>query len=650
MTLPERMEPAELSPEIQELGQSLLQALDEADVGVTIVDADNDGELRRLYINRAGAHTLGYSLDEAKRLPPLLTIAAEDRERMQALRLTGAPPTAVACTVIGRDGQRIAVEVRLARTKYGGRPATLAFLSDARQRDRVEMALRESDARFRKLAEAAPDAIIVIERDCFRYANPAAVRALGLANRKAFLELSPAEFLDEEDLAAMQARVARVAAGEQIPPREYRGRRQDGSFVVLEISSIAVEWEGRPAVLAYGRDVTERSRLQRQIAEHDRLAAVGTLAAGVAHEVNNPLTYLMLHLEHLKRVLPELLSGGHAETLAHVNEALDGAERVSTIVRELLELARPREPRKAPTDLTAVCSAAVKLTRPTFEGGASIVQDLGSVPPVWTDAARLTQVLINLLVNAAHAVKDRKPTSVVELRLGATDGYAIIEVLDDGPGIPQEKLKDIFTPFYTTKDGSRENAGVTAGMGLGLSICHSIVDSLGGSIFGENRIPRGASFRIELPLGGEDFVPESMAPSSRPETPLSFKRICVIDDEPNVAKAIAGILESQLQPRLFTNALTALETLSQEAESYEVVLCDVLMPELRGDDLERQLVARRPEYARRFIFMTGAATSDHLQQRSDCGTVLILNKPFGPRQLLHVLRRQEARLRRRGDS
>jgi PAS domain S-box-containing protein len=634
------MEPGKLPLDLGALGHPLIEALDHAGIGVTIVV---EGEqLERVFINAAGAATLGYSLAEAYKLPPLLAVVPEDRERFARLRQNRSAPGLVECTVIGKDGTLIPVEVGLAVASYEGKRATIAFLRDITERKRVELALRESESRFKKLAEAAPDVIVVIERDRFLYANPAGVRALRLKDREEFLALHPSQFLSPEDLLIMRERVERAAAGELLAPREYKGTRSDGSVVVLEISSTAVEWEGRRAVLAYGRDVTDRSRLQSQIAEHDRLAAVGTLAAGVAHEVNNPLTYLMLHLEHLKKLLPRTPSEEAFELLSHVDEALEGAERVSNIVRELLELARPREPRKEPTRLLAVCEAAVKLARPTFEGEATITVSVAQSPLLLTDPARLIQVLINLLVNAAQATLPNQKTriSVTAWTEGAS---AVIEVADNGPGIPQELLRDIFTPFFTTKHAvsSAEGNSRCAGMGLGLSICHSIVESLGGTIRAENRPPNGAVFRVELPLGNAEASerPNPQAPQS--ETPLGFHRVAVIDDEAAVAKAIAAIVAPELSPVIFTSSSEALRHLEAEATPYDVVLCDILMPELRGNELESRLLGVRPEYQGRFVFMTGATAPEELRSRYERGETQILQKPFGPRQLQEALRLNE---------
>jgi PAS domain S-box-containing protein len=632
------LEPELPALDLGSLGHCLLEALEHAGIGVTIV-VDRDGEMQLLFVNETAAATLGYKREEVMKQGPLLTLAPDDQERLDAMRREGHLPQQLDCTLIGKDGRRIPIEASLAVVDYEGQRASITFLSDISERKRVEAALRESEAGFKRLAEAAPDVIVVVDREHFLYANPAGVKAVKLHSQAEFLALHPSEFLPPSELETMQARMRRVAEGEQLAPRQYQGMRSDGSAILLEISSIPVVWEGRPAILAIGRDVTERVELQRQIAERDRLAAVGTLAAGIAHEVNNPLTYLMLHLEQLRATLPQLLGDAATGPLGHIDEALDGAERVNAIVRDLLELARPRAPRLEPTALASVCEAAARLVRPTLDDRAQISLRLDSRVHANTDGARLTQVLVNLLVNAAETGTADERT-LVELSLVQHGDVAVVEVRDDGPGIPADLLQHVFVPFFTTKSpGTRSEAlpGRNGGVGLGLSICHAIVTSLSGTIRAENAEPRGAVIRIELPSSARSDRVEAPTPSMRSVRTDGFRRVVIVDDEAAVATAVGSAL-LDVETRIFTSPRAALEALCAESLPYDVVLCDVAMPELGGEQLERELVRARPEYRGRFVFMTGAATPDTLQDRVHDGTAQVIKKPFGPEGLLAGLR------------
>lgn len=615
-----------------QLGETILEALDHAGIGVTII-GERAGKLERLFINAAGARALGYAPDEINEIPPLNVLAPAERERIGAMVGTDERPPLLETEVIAKDGRRIPLEVGLANTERDGTRLIVAFLRDITRREEVQAALRQSEARFRHLAEAAPDVIVVISRGRFLYANPAAARALRLSSVEEFLRLEPKDFLPAEELGAMMARIRKVREGERLTPREYRGVRRDGSSIMLEISSLAVEFEGQPAVLAYGRDVTERKALQARLAQHDRLAAVGTLAAGIAHEVNNPMTYVLLHLEQLRRSLPSLVPEEHHERiLGYVSEALEGGERVRVIVRDLLEFARPRGPERRLSDIADVCEAAIKLARPTVERHARLSTDLPRGIFARTNAAKLGQVVLNLLVNGSQAVAERGSEGEVRLRVYESESSVVIEVSDDGPGVPPEHLDQIFTPFFTTK-------GVGGGTGLGLAICHAIVESLGGTIAAENRAPRGARFRVELPV---EVDSERAAPSvsERSPEPLSRLSIAIIDDEAAVARALERTLEHDHSVSVHLNPSEALEALSAGTVQFDLVLCDVLMPELRGDELYRRLCERHAHYQSRFVFMTGGALPPEAQELVSNKAITLLLKPFETQDLVEAIAKQ----------
>ncbi len=538
--------------------------------------------------------------------------------------------------MVAKDGRRIPLEVGLAIADRDGTRVIVAFLRDITERAAVAAALRQSEARFRRLAEAAPDVIVVISGGRFSYANPAAARALRLESVEAFLKIEPKDFLPPEELRTMMERLRQVREGEQVPPREYRGLRSDGSSIFLEISSIAIEFEGQPAVLAYGRDVSERRQLQAHLAQHDRLAAVGTLAAGIAHEVNNPMTYVLLHLEQLQRALPALLpESERARVLGYVNEALEGGERVRSIVRDLLEFARPRGPERRLTDLREVCEAAIKLARPTVEQSARLSTELPHGIVVRTNAAKLGQVVLNLLVNGSQAVAEHGEEGEIRLRTYVEDDRAVIEVTDDGPGIPPEHLDQIFTPFFTTK-------GVGGGTGLGLAICHAIVESLGGAISAENAPVGGARFRVELPLAPESSVTVPPISSEREERALVKLTIAIVDDEAAVAHALARTLEHDHTVSIHLDPGQALAALAAPDAHVDLVLCDILMPEIRGDELYRRLCSSRPHYQGRFVFMTGGALPSEAQELVQNGIATLLLKPFETQDLVEAIARQLA--------
>jgi len=250
------------------------------------------------------------------------------------------------------------------------------------------------------------------------------------------------------------------------------------------------------------RDVTVHARMKSQLERAERLASVGLLAAGVAHEINNPLGYMLINLHRVRKALGEIGAGGAlppADVLAELDRsieiALEGAQRVQDIVRDLTSFARSDqdEPR-GPVDVHHVLRVTLEMVAPELEPRARLVRDLGPVPPVLASEGRLAQVFLNLLLNATHAIPEGAPADHEIRVVTRTDdrGRAMIEVHDTGMGIPDHIVRHIFDPFFTTKAPGR-------GTGLGLAICHGITTSLGGMISVETKLDRGSVFRVVLP-------------------------------------------------------------------------------------------------------------------------------------------------------
>jgi PAS domain S-box-containing protein len=478
-----------------DVGAALLSALDEMPLGVSITTI-RDGTVARLYANRALAALVGLSLDELRAGPPIMTVAPEDRERMAAVaREWGSTRSTVVETALAtRGGGRVPVEVRVGGTQVDGVPVTVSFLADLSGRKEIEAALRASEARFRTLAEAAPDTITVIAGGRFVYANPAAVAVLGFDSAEELMARPLDELLFPDEMQVMMQRIRELAGGAKLVPREYHGRRKDGSVATLEISAIAIEHEGRPAVLAIGRDVSARKRSQAELMRAERMANIGALAAGVAHEVNNPLTYVLIHLRRLRALVPGLIGSPDDRTRVEqlFAEALDGGERVARIVRELLTFASPGSEEPQAVNVAEVLDSVLNLARTSLEARAHLVRSYGDVPAALGDAPRLAQVFLNLVKNAVQSFpEDDRARNRIEVALSAEAGWVVVDVIDNGAGIAGRDLERIFEPFFTTKPPG-------TGTGLGLSISRTIVEGLGGEIVASSVVGRGTRMRVRL--------------------------------------------------------------------------------------------------------------------------------------------------------
>jgi nitrogen-specific signal transduction histidine kinase/ActR/RegA family two-component response regulator len=371
------------------------------------------------------------------------------------------------------------------------------------------------------------------------------------------------------------------------------------------------------------RDVTQRKQLERQLIQADRLAALGTMAAGVAHEINNPLAYVMLNLEWIARKLPDVMSAPESlpALLVMLDEARQGAQRVSTIVRELRSFSRAEGETRRPVDLATIVQAVIKMVGNEVRHRARVTTSFESVRPVLANEARLEQVVVNLLLNAAQAMPEARGEKNEISVTVREDGErrAILEVVDNGVGIPADVLPRIFDPFFTTKP-------VGVGTGLGLSICHGIVTSLGGQIAAYSD-GTGTTFRVVLPTSEVqvmDSAPPASGPSSSRESIRA--RILVVDDEPAIANALRELLAPEHVVVAASSAREALGAIAKE--DFDVVFCDLMMPGTSGMDLFERIREQKPGFERRMVFMTGGAFTARAAEFLSSVDNRRLEKPF----------------------
>jgi PAS domain S-box-containing protein len=542
------------------------------------------------------------------------------------------------------------------RDARGNVVGAMGFLEDVTERKQAEeergtteLALKRSESRFRQLIERAPDAIVVLAGGRVAYANPALSALLAYGSPEEMLGLRDYQTVHPEEYAELEARCAQVVAGGVPGPCEYRMRRKDGSYVHVEIVSMPIEYDGGPAVLAFARDLTERKMMQARLLLADRMVSVGTLAAGVAHEINNPLSYLMANLDMvLSRRLPVLaegvrdaeqrlgLVGELSEQIVLVTEMLgiarEGADRVRNIVRDLKAFARGDDDRRGPVDVRRVLDAAINMAWNEIRHRAGLIKEYRSVPPIEANESRIGQVFLNILVNAAQAMPvGSAAENTIRVTAGADDaGNVIVEVSDTGPGIPKDVLGRIFDPFFTTKP-------VGVGTGLGLWICQGIISALNGTITVESEAGLGATFRVVLPSrNGALPVPTEVTKEVRaPAGPRG--RVLVVDDEVAFGRTLAGVLGDEHDVVSTSSGRDALLLLRDDAR-FDAILCDLMMPNFTGMDLYETIVRERPALAPKFVFVTGGAFTPRARQFLEQVPARRIGKPFDIATLLTTLR------------
>ena len=372
------------------------------------------------------------------------------------------------------------------------------------------------------------------------------------------------------------------------------------------------------------RDMTERRRfeLDRAVAT-ERMAAMGRLAAGVGHEINNPLTYALGNIESLLESSAATGTPPPAtEVVERLQEARDGLARIRVIVRDLQTLARAEESH-GEVDVTQVIEQAIQIAGAELRHRAPIVRRYQAVPPIAGSRIRLGQVFLNLIINAAQAIPEgQSADNRIEIAIRDTGSTTVVEVSDTGVGISAEHLERIFDPFFTTKD-------IGAGTGLGLSISRDIVVGHRGTLTARSTLGKGTTMTVTFPHAEGAVKPVAPAGEAAPETHRA--RVLVIDDEPLIAR----ILQRGLSRHQVTIASEARDALAriQRGETFDVILCDLMMPDVSGIDVHEFLTREYPAVARRVVFMTGGAFTSKARRFLSTITNERIDKPFS---LSHV--------------
>ncbi|HEX4477231.1 MAG TPA: ATP-binding protein [Polyangiaceae bacterium] len=586
------------------------------------------------------ARLLGYEPDEFRKIPYSDHFDQEGRDQLEARRRDikdGHFERRFDIYALKRDRTRLPLEVLGKRVDIGGRPCTVSVLYDLSGQKQAMDALAASEARFRTLVESAPDGVLIVRGTTIAYLNATAARLFGFEDARRGIGTNLMDAVHPGDVERARERLGVLSRTRKpfAEPAEYRTRDAAGRETTVEISSIPIDFEGAPATLGFARDITERKAIQEKLVQADRLAAVGTLAAGMAHEINNPLAYVILGLQFLERELPKI--GGDAvrlhEAAARLREVRGGAERVATIVRDLKTFARADEVARGAVDLRGVMEAAVRISDNEVRHRARLTRHYHDAPAVDANAARLEQVFLNLLLNAAHAVSEHDPAAS-EIRVSVRSlggGRVVAEVSDNGPGIAPEVLRHVFDPFFTTKP-------IGVGTGLGLPICRSIVESFGGSIELDSAPGGGTTARVVLPaFADETGTSVSTIPPRVPSNPPERKmRVLVVDDEPLVGAMLRRMLAQRHAVEVAASAEEALRML--DAAVFDAIVCDVMMPEMTGMDLYATLRKRDPSLASRMVFMTGGAFLPRVAEFLATLENPTLEKPFDLEMLTFALR------------
>jgi PAS domain S-box-containing protein len=544
------------------------------------------------------------------------------------LVVSGAVGEETAVEVLKSGAHDVLIKNRLARLV----PAVERELREAterRARRQAEENLAASEIKFRRIVETAHEGIWMLDRvGHTTYMNRRMADMLGVAPDEAE-SATLREFIADKKIVEV---ISHYLEGKTDTTATYRAQcrlhRRDGSALwgMLAFHSIVDENGSCFGHLATIFDVTEHKRLQEQLMVSDRMASVGILAAGVAHEINNPLaavlTNLHMAVESIATIkADEASEPDRVEIEEELRDALEASERLRDIVRDLKIFSRTPETSLGPVDVQRIIESSLRMAWNELKHRARIVRNFQTVPLVHGDESRLGQLFLNLIVNAVQAMEEgraEKNTITVSTSVDAR-GRVEIEVRDTGCGMSQEVLGHLFTPFYTTKP-------VGVGTGLGLSICNRIVQALGGEITVESEMGKGSSFHVFLPPSEVLSTVRKTSRIRRPIASLSA-RILAIDDEPIVGTALKRVMGKENEVITETSARTAIERI-RAGEHFDLILCDIMMPDMTGMDFYHELRDISPERAADIVFITGGAFTPNARSFLDQVTNDRLEKPF----------------------
>lgn len=493
--------------------------------------------------------------------------------------------------------------------------------SDVTARKQSENALRASETRFRSITEAHPVPVLIIGlgSGLILYATPGAEPMLGLGQ----------EQLQNENIDRFLTNVAtrtvlwrEMANSQHVDLMEAQITRTDGHVIPVALSARRITYQNEDAMVIGLYDLTERKIAETQIAQQqealqqsEKMAALGGLLAGVAHELNNPLSVVVGQATLLMEGASEL------KVVTRAEKIFKAADRCSRIVKSFLALARRKTPERKPVDLNQVVRASLELLGYQLKtSDVSLTIDLADpLAAISGDGDQLTQVITNLVLNAAQAMEGFAGRHEITITSQSNEDQVILRIIDTGPGVPADIRSRVFEPFFTTKSSK-------GGTGVGLALCMNIIASHEGELSLSDTAGGGATFTITLPALAP--AAEGAEAQTRQDTfDLGKIRLLLVDDEVEIAQTLADLMDPEgHEIDIAANGAIALEKLRKK--SFDAIISDLRMPVMDGPSLYDALQRELPSYTNKIIYVTGDTLSTHVQEFLRTHTVPLVEKPY----------------------
>jgi len=594
-----------------------------------------------VFSNTAGVKLLGAQNPEQLIGKPLMDFVHPDYreiagERIQLMTEKGKNVSPIEQKFIKLDGSVIDVEVISMPFAYHGKPGIQVIIRDITDHKMAEEALKQSEEKYRMLIDNIQDGVFIIQDDKIQFANEAFARIGGYTAQEV-IGKEFREFISPEDLEIVADRYHRRQVGEEVPfEYEFHMLHKDRRTRILVNMNVGlIDFHSRMASMGTVKDITEKKLLESQLLRAQRMESIGTLASGIAHDINNVLTPIMLSEELLREKFTDEESRRYLKIIER------STKRGASLMKQVISYARGVEGERVALQVPQLISEIRQIAKETFPKNIEIRTDIPK--DMWNvsgDATQLHQVLMNFCVNARDAMPDGGTLRIsgenllidedyAHINIDAKVGpYIVITVSDTGIGIPPNILDRVFEPFFTTKEHGK-------GTGLGLSTALGIVKSHGGFITVYTEVGKGTVFKVYLPA---ITTTETLkAQEHQHELPAGHgELILVVDDEEQIREMTKKTLETRGYRVITANdGKEAVQLYTQKREDIKLVLMDMMMPVMDGSMSIRELRKANPEV--KIIAVSGLTQKDKIAKVGDIFVQPFLTKPYTAEKLLNII-------------